>query len=97
VQGAASLARPSLAKLVGHFVGHVWLGTVGFIAIAIPAVSLSLAAHYLQYLPVSPLIVNVLYDIHYLLFGLDAVMFAAYLAASTLSAVKELARYVKSL
>jgi hypothetical protein len=97
VQGDSASNRSSPSRLISHFVVHVWLITGGFVALAIPAILLSLAAHYLKRLPVAPLVVNVLYGIHYLLFGLDTVMFGAYLAASSLSAVRELAHYVKSL
>jgi hypothetical protein len=47
------LERPKLSNLIGHFVGHVFLGTIGFLALAIPAISLSIAAHYLSEIQVS--------------------------------------------
>jgi hypothetical protein len=55
----------NLSQLIGHFVGRVVLGTVGFVALAIPAVLLSVAAHYLSLWPVSPPVVNVLLWVHY--------------------------------
>jgi hypothetical protein len=48
VQGDGGAERPKLSSLIGHFVGHVFLGTVAFIALAIPAILLSIAAHYLD-------------------------------------------------
>jgi hypothetical protein len=53
LQGENASGRPKLSHLIGHFVGHVVLGTVGFITLAIPAVLLSVAAHYVILIPVS--------------------------------------------
>jgi hypothetical protein len=44
VQGDGGPAlKPS--GLISHFVGHVCLGALGFIVLAIPAILFSLAAH----------------------------------------------------
>jgi hypothetical protein len=97
VQGDSAPEQLSLSRLIGHFVGHVWLGTGGFIALAIPAILLSLAAHYLEKTVVSPIVIDVLLSLHYLLLFVDAGMFVAYIAVSIYDAVRELTRYVKSL
>jgi hypothetical protein len=73
------------------------LGTVGFVALAIPAVLLSIAAHYLTLLPVSPVVVEVLLGVHYSLLAVDTLMFAAYILVSIYGAAKELIHYVKGL
>jgi hypothetical protein len=97
VQGDGGPTQPKLSSLIGHFVGHVCLGSVGFIALAIPAILFSLAAHYLAEIPVSPLVIQVFLWIHYSLLLIDTGMFAAYISASIYGAVKELIRYVKGL
>lgn len=88
--------QPKLATLIGHFVGHVCLGTVGFVALAIPAILLSLAAHYLEQTPVSLFVIDVLLGIHYFLLSVDSVVFAAYILVSIYEAAKELLRFVGS-
>ena len=97
MQGNGGPGRPKLSSLIGHFVGHVALGTLGFVALAIPAIILSIAAHYLAETPVSTFVINVLLFIHYSLLVIDTVMFAAYVLVSIYDAVKELIRYVKGL
>jgi hypothetical protein len=97
VQGENGAGRPKLSHLIGHFVGHVALGTLGFIVLAIPAVCLSFAAHYLAEVPVSPFVIEVLLWVHYSLLVIDTIMFAAYVLASVYGAVKELIRYVRGL
>lgn len=97
MQGNGSPEQPKFSTLIGHFVGHVCLGSVGFIVLAIPAILFSLAAHYLDQLPVSPIIVNVFLGIHYVLLIIDTGMFAAYISVSVYDAARELIRYVKGL
>ena len=97
MQGDGGPGQPKLSSLIGHFVGHVSLGAVGFIALAIPAILFSLAAHYLQEIPVSPLVIDVFLGIHYSLLVIDTGMFAAYILVSIYGAAKELIRYVKGL
>jgi hypothetical protein len=97
VQADGGPTLPKLSSLIGHFVGHVCLGSVGFIALAIPAILFSLSAHYLAKIPVSPLVIYVFLWIHYSLLVIDTGMFAAYIAVSIYGAVKELKRYVKGL
>jgi hypothetical protein len=97
VQGGNGGEGPKLSVLIGHFVGHVCLGTVGFIALAIPAIVLSIAAHYLKATPVSQFVVDVLLWVHYSLLVVDTLMFAAYILVSIYDAAKELVRYVKGL
>jgi hypothetical protein len=89
--------RPKPSNLTGHFVGHVLFGAVGFVALAIPAVLFSIAAHYLATLPVSTLIINVLIGAHYVLFAIDIAYFGTYIIISVYGAAKELIRYAKSL
>jgi hypothetical protein len=86
VRGDAEPEGPSLARLIGHFVGHVCLGTVGFVALAIPAILLSLAAHYFEQTPVSIFVINILLTVHYSLLVIDTGMFAAYILVSIYSA-----------
>lgn len=90
-------ARPRLSTLIGNFVGHVALGTLGFVALAVPAVLLSIAAHYAPEFHVSKFVINVLLGIHYSLLVIDTGMFAAYMLVSIYHALKELYRYVKGL
>jgi hypothetical protein len=97
VQGEDGAGQPKLSRLIGHFVGHVALGTLGFVAVAIPAVCLSIAAHYLAWVPVSPFVIEVLVWVHYSLLVVDTIMFAAYILASIYGAAKELLRYVRGL
>jgi hypothetical protein len=97
LQGENETGGPKLSRLIGHFVGHVVLGTVGFVALAIPAVLLSAAAHYLDMLPVSRIVVEVLLWVHYSLLVVDTGMFAAYILVSIYGAAKELIRYVMGL
>jgi hypothetical protein len=97
VQGADGAGQPKLSHLIGHFVGHVALGTLGFVVLAIPAVCLSIAAHYLAEVPVSRFVIEVLLWVHYSLLVIDTIMFAAYILVSTYGAAKELFRYVRGL
>jgi hypothetical protein len=97
VRGDGGPERPKLSSLIGRFVGHVWLGAVGFVALAIPAILFSLAAHYLAEIPVSALVIEVFLGIHYSLLIVDTLMFAAYILVSIYGAAKELIRYVKGL
>jgi hypothetical protein len=97
VQGDGGAGRPKLSSLIGHFVGHVFLGTVAFVALAIPAVLLSIAAHYLSEIPVSVLVINILLGLHYFLLVIDALTFVAYILVSVYDAGKQLVRYVKGL
>jgi hypothetical protein len=87
--------RLTLSRLIIHFVTHVWLGTTGFVALAIPAILLSLAAHYLEQTPVSSFVIDILLGIYYSLLIIDTVMFAAYILVSICDALKELARYLR--
>jgi hypothetical protein len=59
VQGANGAGRPKLSHLIGHFAGHVMAGTLGFIVLAIPAIGLSIAEHYLAELPVSTFVCGI--------------------------------------
>ena len=97
MQGDNGPEAPRLSALIGHFVGHIWLGTLGFVALAIPAILLSLAAHYLEQTAVSAFVIDVLLGIHYSLLVIDTVMFAAYIVVSIYHAATELVRYVKGL
>jgi hypothetical protein len=97
VQGENGAGQPKLSYLIGHFVGHVALGTLGFIVLAIPAVCLSIAAHYLAEVPVSQFVIEVLLLVHYSLLIIDTMMFAAYILVSIYGAAKELLRYVRGL
>lgn len=85
------------SNLIGHFVGHVLFGALGFAVLAVPAILFSIAAHYLVALPVSSFIINVLIGAHYLLFAIDTAYFAAYIMISVYGAAKELIRYAKDL
>jgi hypothetical protein len=97
VQGENGAGQPKLSHLIGHFVGHVALGTLGFVVLAIPAVCLSVAAHYLAEVPVSPFVIEILLGVHYSLLVIDTAMFAAYILVSIYGAAKELLRYAKGL
>jgi hypothetical protein len=97
VQGDGVPGRPKLSTLIGHFVGHVCLGAVGFLVLAVPAILFSLAAHYLEQIPVSAVVIHVFLWIHYSLLIVDALMFVAYILVSLYAAAKELIRYVKGL
>jgi hypothetical protein len=97
VQGGDEQARPKPSSLIFYFVGHVWLGAIGFIALAIPAVFLSISAHYLEIFPVSPFVVDVLLGIHYLLLVVDATYFVYYIMVSTYDALRKLTRYMRGL
>jgi hypothetical protein len=97
VQGNGGSGHPKLSTLIGHFVGHVALGTLGFIALAIPAVLLSMAAHYLTETGASVFVIDVLLGIHYFLLVVDTVMFTAYISVTIYDAARELTRYVKGL
>jgi hypothetical protein len=97
VQGESGAGQPKLSHLIGHFVGHVALGMLGFIVLAIPAVCLSIAAHYLAEAPVSRFVIEVLLWVHYSLLIVDTVMFAAYILVSIYGATKELIRYARGL
>ncbi len=96
-QSTSDAVRPKMSSLLGHFVGHVFLGTVGFIALAIPPILLSLAVYYLKETYVSETVISVLLGLHYFLLGVDALVFVAYILVSLYDAAKELIRYVKSL
>lgn len=97
VQGGDRLERANLSRLIGHFVGHVCLGVVGFIALAIPAILLSIAAHYLQQIAVSAVVIQILLAIHYILIVIDTIMFAAYMTVAIYDAAKELVQYARDL
>jgi hypothetical protein len=97
MQGDSGAVPLKLSTLIGHFVGHVFLGTAGFIALAIPAIIFSLSAHYLSETYVSGLVIDILLGIHYLLLGIDTVVFVAYILVSVYAAGRELTRYVKGL
>jgi hypothetical protein len=56
--------RPTFQGLVGHFVGHVVLGALGFICVAVPAILFSILAHYLH------LVVDTLVFVAYILVSL---------------------------
>jgi hypothetical protein len=77
MQGDGGPVRPKLSNLIGHFVGHVSLGAVGFVALAIPAIIFSLAAHYLAEIPVSSIVITLLLGITYFLLGVDTLVFGA--------------------
>ena len=64
---------------------------------AIPAVCLSIAAHYLAEAPVSRFVIEVLLWVHHSLLVVDTIMFAAYILVSIYIAAKELLRYVRGL
>jgi hypothetical protein len=96
VQGeGGSALKPS--GLISHFVGHVCLGALGFIVLAIPAILFSLAAHYLEQTPVSTMVIDVFLGLHYFLLAVDTAYFSAYIVVSVYDAVKELIRYAKGL
>src|SRR4051794_29767115 len=82
VQRENGAGQPKLSDLIGHFAGHVMAGTLGFIVLAIPASCLSIAAHYLAELPVSTFVTEVLLWLHFFLFGVDTIMFVAYILVS---------------
>jgi hypothetical protein len=88
--------RPKLSTLVGHFVGHLCLGTVGFVTLAIPPIILSWAAYYLDETHVSAAVIDVLLGVHYFLLGVDVLVFVAYISLSVYDAARELILYVKS-
>lgn len=97
-QTLAATVRPTMSSLVGHFVGHVFLGTVGFVVLAIPPILLSIAAYSLKETThVSETVFSVLVDVHYFLLGVDTLVFVAYILVSMYGAAIELCRYVKSL
>lgn len=83
--------------LISHFVGHVCLGALGFIVLAVPAILFSLAAHYLGQIPVSTMVIDVFLGLHYFLLAVDTAYFSAYIMVSIYGAVKELIRYAKGL
>ena len=66
-------APANLFTQIGHFVGHVFAVTAGFIILAIPAVGFSLAAHYLKDTFVSETVILVLVWLHYFILGMDAI------------------------
>jgi hypothetical protein len=93
-----SVIRPAPSQLfaqIGRFAGHVFCGTVGFVILALPAITLSLAAHYLAQTFVSEGVILVLLWLHYFLLGVDALMFVAYILVSIYAAVIELIRFVR--
>ena len=96
-QHAMQHERPTFQGLVGHFAGHVVLGALGFICVAIPAILFSILAHYLHQIPVSDIVISVLVDIHYLLLGVDTVVFVAYILVSLYVTAVELIRYVRGI
>jgi len=97
VQGDGGPGQLKLSSLISHFVGHVCLGAAGFVALAIPAILFSLAAHYLEQIPVSWLVIHVFLGIHYFLLIVDSIMFTAYIFVSIYGAAKELIRYKRGL
>jgi hypothetical protein len=86
-----------LSTQLGLFSGHIFFGTFAFIILACPAVILSMMASYLRSATGVEFIVSVLVGLHYLLFGLDVVVFVAYIFVQLYAAAIELIRYVKSL
>jgi hypothetical protein len=97
VQGDGGPARPELSSLIGHFVGHVCIGFVGFVALAIPAVLFSLAAHYLEGTTVSRVVVDVLVDLTYFMLGVDTLTFVLYVLFSMCLAARALFLYMRDL
>ncbi len=97
MQGDGGAGQPELSDLIGHLVGHVCIGVVGFIALAIPAVLFSVAAHYLEGTVVSPVVVNVLVGLTYFVLGIDTLTFVLYILFSVYLAARELIGYVKDL
>jgi hypothetical protein len=95
MRGNGGPVHPKLSHLLGHFTGHVMLGTAGFIALAIPPIILSLAAHYLEETPISSFVIDVLLVIHYFLLVVDALLFVSYILAAGYDTAIELIGYVK--
>lgn len=88
---------PALPELIAQFAGHVFFGTLGFIILAIPAITLSLLAHYLEDTFISIIVIWILISLHYFIFIVDAAMFVAYITVSIYAAARELRRHVRRL
>lgn len=97
MQGDGGPPQPTLSRLLGHFVGHVCIGLVGFVALAIPAILFSLAAHYLEGTAVSHVVVDVLVGLTYFMLGVDTVTFVLYVLFSMGIAARALFRYTRDL
>ncbi len=97
MQGDGGPAQPKLSSLIGHFAGHVCIGFIGFVALAILAILFSLAAHYLEETVVSPAVVHVLVGLTYFVLGVDTVTFILYVLFSMYLTARALLGYMKGL
>jgi len=96
VQGGSELERPKLWFLMGRLVGHVAFSTGCFIALTIPAVLFSLAAHYLEGIAaVSKVVVAILEGLSYFVLSVDALTFVSYVSFSVYLVAREITGYLK--
>ncbi|PZN78975.1 MAG: hypothetical protein DM484_11980 [Candidatus Methylumidiphilus alinenensis] len=73
-----------------EFAVHVFVGTLIFIIIALPAVGLNVSIHYLSKLQVDPVVLLGLSVTEYCLFAADLVLFFVFIFSSVLKAGKKL-------
>jgi hypothetical protein len=96
MQSSQGTTRLSLSTVVGHFTGHVLIGTIGFVMLAIPAIALSLMANYLAEMAIAPIVTKIFIGLHYFLLIIDSIVFIAYMVVSLYYAAVELIALMKA-
>jgi hypothetical protein len=79
-------------EAIARFAGHVFSGTVMFLLIAIPAICLHLLISFVPWPRDSEYLRAGLILLEYTIFGIDALVFVAYLIISGYRFVRELLR-----
>lgn len=73
-----------------RLVTHIIIGSLLFVAIAIPAIALNLWVHYLETLKVSEYIIWIITGVEYFLITADALVLVVLVWKSAIKAAKEL-------
>lgn len=82
--------RHSPWATMAHLLTHIFIGSILFVAIAVPAIALNLWVHYLETLGVSWYIIWVITAVEYALITGDALLLLVLVGKSLYKAAKEL-------